>query len=112
MIRHLLGALLCIFLLSAVTADAYSTASKLDISSTLNFETSFTSLDSPDDLGDTPFPEGINSTPRGRVVAKLMLGLTIHKIRFTPPAQELLERGAFSPLTSQYLFHYQQVYRI
>ncbi len=112
MIRHLLGALLCIFLLSAVTADTYSSASKLNLSSTLNFETSFLSLDLAEDLGDTPFPEGINSTPRGRVVAKLTLGPSIRKIRFTPPTQEFLERRAYSRLTSQYLFHYQQVFRI
>lgn len=112
MIRHLFGALLCIFLLGAITADAYSSALKTDLSSTLSFETSFVALDPPDDLGDTPFPEGINSTPRGRVIAKLTLGPSIYKMRFVSSPQRLFERGTFSPLTSQYLFHFEQVYRI
>lgn len=112
MIRHLVGALLCIFLLAAITSDAYSSALKTDLSSTLNFETSFVALDPPDDLGDTPFPEGINSTPRGRVVAKLTLGPSIHKSRFIPPLQSSFERRTSSPQTSQYLFHLEQVYRI
>jgi hypothetical protein len=112
MIRHLFGALLCIFLLGALTADAYSSALKTDLSSTLSFETSFVALDPPDDLGDVPFPEGINSPPRGRIIAKLTLGPGIYKIRFVSPPQQLFERGAFSPLTSQYLFHLEQVYRM
>jgi hypothetical protein len=112
MLRHLVGALVSIFLLAAIAGDAYSSAVKVDVSSTLNFETSFVAVDPPDDLGDTPFPEGINSTPRGRVVAKLTLGPSIHKISFVPPAQNSFDRGKSPPLTSQYLFHLEQVYRI
>ena len=111
MIRRLTGALLCFVMMSAAVASAYAEAVKKDGSFQLRFETSYVSLDPPDDFSDAPYPDGIiSSSPRG--IIKIPLGSVIRKVRFTPPAIVFFERPAHSALTSQDLFRFEKVYRI
>jgi hypothetical protein len=113
MIRRLTGALLCFVMMSAAISSAYAEAVKKDGSFQLRFETSYVSLDPPDDFSDAPYPDGIiNWSPRGNSVSKVLLASSISKIRFIPPAIVFFERPAHSALTSQDLFRFEKVYRI
>jgi hypothetical protein len=113
MIRRLTGALLCFVMMSAAVSSAYAEAVKKDSSLQLRFETSYVSLDSPDDFSDAPYPDGIiSSSPRGTSVPKVLLASSIGKVRFIPPAIIFFERPAHSALTSQDLFRFEKVYRI
>ena len=112
MIRRLAGALLCLFVMSAAVSSAYAEAVKRDGSFELRFETSFVALDPLDDFSDAPYPDGIISgSPRGKAIIK-MLGWSLRKIRFTPPAMVFFEHPPHSWLISQDLFRYEKVYRI
>src|SRR4030095_8426198 len=113
MIRRLTGALWCFVMRSAAVSSAYADAVKKDGSFELRFETSYVSLDPPDDFSDAPYPDGIISwSPRGNSILKLLLASSISKVRFTPPAIVLFERPAHSALTSQDLFRFEKVFRI
>jgi hypothetical protein len=113
MIRRLIGALLCVLLFGAATFDVYADVAKKDVSITLQFETSYFSLDPIDDANDTPYPDGIVSwSLREKVVTKLLLSSPLRKIRLTMPALLPCERLSQSRLMHQDPFRYQEVYRI
>jgi hypothetical protein len=113
MIRRLLGALLCLLVISAATFDAYADAARKDTSFTLQFEPSYTSLDPVEDAGDPGYPDGIvNWSPREKIVTKLILTTGPRKMRFMPPMILLRERFAHSRLTTQEILRYQEVFRI
>lgn len=112
MIRHLFGALLCLLLICAAASSAYSDSLKSEFSTTLNIETSYVSPDSPNDLGDMSYPDGLSGTTRGSVIAKIALGTVLRKFRFNHPADVSCQRPGYCPSTSQDLFRFQQVYRI
>ena len=112
MIRHLFGALLCVILISAAAANAYSDSLKNDFSTTLTIETSYVSPDSPNDLGDLPYPDGLTSTTRGSVIAKIALGYILVKFYFPPPAEVVCDRAGYGLSISQDILSFQQVYRI
>jgi hypothetical protein len=112
MIRHLFGALLCVILISAAAANAYSDSLKSDFSTTLTIETSYVSPDSPNDLGDLPYPDGLTNTTRGSVIAKIALGCVPRKFYFPPPAEVACEGAGYGLSISQDILRFQQVYRI
>ena len=113
MIRRLTGALLCVLLFGAATFDVYAGVAKKDVSVTLQFETSYLSLDPIDDASDTPYPDGIVSWfLREKVVAKLLLGGPLCKVRLPLPATLPYEPLSQSRLIYQDLLRYQEVYRI
>jgi hypothetical protein len=113
MMRRLLGALLCFLVISAATFDVYADAARKDISITLQFEPSYTSLDPVEDTGDPGYPDGIvNWSPREKILTKLILATGPRKIRFTPPPMLSRERFAHSRQTTQEILRYQEVYRI
>jgi len=112
MIRHLCGALLCVMLISAAAANAYSDSLKSDFSTTLTIETSYVSPDLPNDLGDLPYPDGLTNTTRGSVIAKIALGCVLLKFYFPPPAKVSFERAGYGLSASQDILSFQQVYRI
>ena len=113
MTRRLLGALICALLLSAATFDAYSEAAQTTFSTIFEFETSFISLDSLDDFGDSSFPgRSLDWSPREKVVAKLMLGTALRRIKLAPAAVPDGENVVHSRETFRDLFRFQEVYRI
>lgn len=112
MIRHLFGALLCLILISAAAANAYSDSLKNDFSTSLTIETSYVSPDSSNDIGDMPYPDGLIGTTRGSVIAKIALGCVLGKFYFPPPAEVVCDRGGFGLSISQDILSFQQVYRI
>ena len=112
MIRHLFGVLLCVMLISAAAANAYSDSLKSDFSTTLTIETSYVSPDSSNDIGDLPYPDGLTSTTRGSVIAKIALGCAVGKFYFPPPAEVTCERAGYGLSISQDILSFQQVYRI
>jgi len=112
MMRHLLGALLCTFLIGAAAANAYSDTLKSNLSTTLNIETSYVAPDSPNDLDDIPYPDGLSGTTRGSVIAKIALGCVLRNFGFAQPAALSCERTGYGLTTRQGILRFQQVYRI
>lgn len=112
MIRHLFGALLCVILIGGAAANAYSDSLKTDFTTTLNIETSYVSPDSPNDLGDMPYPDGLSGTTRGSVIAKIALGCILRKFAIPQPAEVSCERAGFGLPRSQDILRFQHVYRI
>ncbi len=112
MVRHLLGALLCVILVSAASANAYSDSLKNNFSSALKIETSYVAPDSSDDLDDVPYPDGLSGTTRGSVIAKVALGFVLRKFRFAEPAALSCERAGYGLLIRQDILRFQQVFRI
>ena len=113
MVRRLLGLLLSVLVLSAATSEFYNVSDKNVLPISLRFEASYVGLDPGDDLGDTPYPDGIFGwSPRGNAIIKLMLSESVRTFRFLPPTPVIVERPTRSRLSNQDLFRLEEVYRI
>ena len=111
--RRWLGALLCALLIGVSTSDAYTEASQKNFSLTLNIETSYFSLDALDDANDTaPAGRAMSWSPREKVTGKLILGVKVRRVRFTPPPPVFFEKAAHPGPISQDVFRFQEVFLI
>jgi hypothetical protein len=111
--RRWLGVLLCALLIGVSTSDAYVEASQKNFPLTLNFETSYFSLDTLDDSNDTvPTGRAVSWSPREKVTGKLILGAKVRRVRFTPPPSVCFEKAAHPGPISQDVFRFQEVFRI
>jgi hypothetical protein len=109
---RLLGAILCLFLISASAKATYAGFTVLDYVIAIHLEPSFFSLDSFDDSVDTGYPDGLVSrSVREKPPLKLALGFKVRTAKFTPQALRTLYFGP--PVSSQQeLYRYQEVFRI
>jgi hypothetical protein len=113
MARRWIGALLCALLIGVSTFDAYSEATQKNFSQTLEFETSYFSLDLLDDFNDgVPPARTINWSSREKITANFVLGAKVRRVRFTPPPLISFEQATQPRPTSQDIFRFQEVYRI
>lgn len=112
MVRRLFGVLLCLFTLSAATSELYNQTDKNTLPMELRFETSYVSVDPPDDFGGLPYRGGFATSSRVNTVTKLLLSATVRKFRFQLQPVESFERAAHSRLTDQDLFRLEKVFRI
>jgi hypothetical protein len=111
--RRLLGAVLCLFLISAGAAVTYSAFSQFDSGIAIYLEPSFFSLDIFDDFGDTGYPDGlVNRSVRDKVSLKLSLGFKVKTARFTAQALRTAQSFAYPFYSQQELYRYQEVFRI
>jgi hypothetical protein len=111
--RRLLGAILCVLLISAGATAAHAAFSNLNCGVTIYLPPSFFSLDIFDDFADTGYPDGVvNRSAREKVPLKLSLLFKLKVAKVTSPAlltpQTLPQ--AFS--SQQELYRYQEVFRI
>lgn len=112
MARRWIGALLCALLMGVSTFDAY-TETTHNFSYTLEFETSYFSLDLLDDFNDgVPPTRTINWSSREKVTGNFVLGAKVRRVRFVPPPLISFEQATQPRLTSQDIFLFQEVYRI
>ena len=94
MARRWIGALLCALLIGVSTFDAYTEATQ-NFSYTLEFETSYFSLDLLDDFNDgVPFTRTINWSSREKVTGNFVLGAKVRRVRFVPPARRSTRASA------------------
>jgi hypothetical protein len=113
MAGRLLGALLCAFLLCAASFDVYAAAAQKNFSAILEFETSFTSLDSLDDFNEGGFPgRTVDWSSRAKSVAKWMLGSIPRRSKLAPPTIALCKQASHSRQAFQDLYRFQEVCRI
>ncbi|MGH7853319.1 MAG: hypothetical protein ACREP3_07745 [Candidatus Binatia bacterium] len=95
------------------TFDAYAEATQKNFSYTLEFETSYFSLDLLDDFSDgIPPTRTINWSSREKVTANFVLGAKVRRVRFAPPPLISFEQATQPRPTSQDIFRFQEVYRI
>ena len=113
MARRWIGALLCALLIGVSTFDAYTEATQKNFSYTLEFETSYFSLDLLDDFSDgIPPTRTINWSSREKVTGTFVLGAKVRRVRFTPPPLISFEQATQPRLTTLDIFRFQEVYRI
>ena len=113
MARRWIGAFLCALLMAVSTFDAYTEATKKQVSFKLEVETSFFSLDLLDDFNDgAQPPRPISWSARDKVTANFILGAKVRRVRFSPPPLLAFEQATQPRPTSQDIFRFQEVYRI
>jgi hypothetical protein len=111
--RRLLGAILCVFLISASATAAYAAFSNLNCGVTIYLPPSFFSLDIFDDFADTGYPDGVvNRSARDKVLLKLSLLFKLKLAKFTPQALLALPTLPQAFSSQRELYRYQEVFRI
>jgi hypothetical protein len=112
MSRRLIGVLVSLLLVALSTLDAYGSVAHKRITFPLDIATSYFSLDPLDDFGGANQPNpNINWSAREKVTGKLILGVKVRRVAFTPPAV-LYEAAIIGRLTGLDILRFQEVLRI
>ena len=113
MTRRWIGTLLCALLIGVSTFDAYTEVTQKSFTYTLEFETSYFSLDLLDDFSDAvPPARTINWSAREKATGNFVLGAKVRRVRFAPPPLVPFEQATQPRLTIQDIIRFQEVYRI
>jgi hypothetical protein len=111
--RRLLGAMLCLFVISAGATATYAAFSHFDYRITIQLEPSFFSLDLFNDFGDTEYPDGVViRSARDKVSLKLSLGFKVKVARFIAQSFRTTQSFPYPFYSQQELYRYQEVFRI